>query len=137
MKPGQIWIRPLDRTLLVKAVLASLEGDSIVVLEGDLRSFAFSTDTQVALPPSFQRESPDTPNCIALRLDRGDAQRVFRTLTGTPGWSGRVEAMQIHHKAARAFVAGDSFHDECVSLWPAAPQGLLERLVSEGVAERL
>ncbi len=109
----------------------------MVVLEGRLGWVALPPKSLCQLPPMFERESPGAPDCVAIRLERGSAVSLFEALLDTPDWSERIEAMQIYRNGQRAFLAGDSFHEECISVWPAAPADLLDQLVSDGLAERL
>jgi hypothetical protein len=131
-----IWVRPLNLLGLVSAVLRAMEGNSVVVLEGNLKTLELPSD-QTALPPSFKSESTGAPDCIALSLERGDAQALIEILTKSRNWSKLVDAMQIYRGGQRAFVTGDAFHDECISIWPAAPLGLVAELTESGMAVTL
>jgi hypothetical protein len=131
-----IWIRPLNLSGLVAAVLRALEGNSLVVLEGDLQTLNLPS-RQIELPSAFRSESPGATDCVALPLEHGDAQALIDALTNSCNWSALVDAMQIYREGQRAFVTGDAFDEECISVWPGAPVGLVAELIESGVAVKL
>ena len=137
MKERGTWIRPLDLNKLIEQVLTELEGVAIVVLEGQVDQLNLPRSQQCLVPPTFKSEAPDSAGRIALRLGPGIAATIMNALHQSQDWVKNIEAMQIFVNGQRAFLAGDSFDSECISVWPGAPVNLVSRLVEDGLAELL
>ena len=130
------WIRPVNLEGLLKEVLLSLEGESVVVLEGELQGLPYPDDLKCSVPVDFKSEAPGF-DIVALSLNKGNAIPLFQAITRIQGWPTNIEAMQILKRGQRAFLAGDSFHEECISVWPAAPSELVNELASKQLASLL
>jgi len=125
------WIRPVNLQGLLKEVLVSLEGEAVVVLEGDSQALPHPDNLKCSVPIEFKSEAPGA-DVVALSLRKGNAMPMFLAITQSEGWPTNIVAMQIYKHGHRAFLAGDSFHEECVSLWHGASNTLIETLVSKG-----
>jgi hypothetical protein len=102
---GAIWVRPLNLLGLVSAVLRALEGNSAVVLEGNLQTLNLPS-RRTELPSAFRSESPGARDCVALPLEHGDAQALIDVLTKSRNWSELVEAMQIYRERRATGIHG-------------------------------
>jgi hypothetical protein len=80
MNKRATWIRPIDTKKLLKAVLTALEGESVVVLEGKVKSLVLPSELQCLVPAEFKSEAPGT-DVVALRLLIGSALAVFHAIT--------------------------------------------------------
>lgn len=114
-----------------------LEGDAVLVLEGQTDQLSLPLDQKCPIPISFKSEAPASANRIALRIGVGSGRSIAGALRSSQNWKAKVEAMQIFVAGARAFLAGDSFHGECISIWPGAPTDLVAKLVAKGIVEKI
>ncbi|AXQ30068.1 hypothetical protein D0B54_15930 [Solimonas sp. K1W22B-7] len=137
MNTRATWIRPLDLGKLLESVLTLLEGNAVVVLEGHLRQFDFPAPLRCSLPDGLGPETPHGEERMALRLAPGSALLIHRAIVEDPDWVQKISGMQVLVDGQRVFLVGDNFHEECISVWPAAPASLAAQLVAQGVADFL
>lgn len=130
------WIRPINLEDLLKEVLFSLEGESVVVLEGKFEVLSKYDGLKCSVPVDYKNEAPGS-ELIAFSLIKNNAKPIYKAITNLQDWPTNIKAMQILYRDQRAFLAADSFHEECISIWPAAPNELINELVSKRYASLL
>ena len=124
-----IWLRPLNIGLLQSMVFERLanEPNAVLVVRGDIAELPVPSEFVCPLPAENEVIA-STPRHKAFKLNHESWRLLCSALKEADWVSERLSEMEITVGGNSAFLVGDSFHPECVSLRQAAPKNLSKKL---------
>ncbi len=132
------WLDPVRPADIVRALVLTLAGDASVAIEGDAKALgslgaATMPGARVGPAEPFRPEYGGGAQMIILPLENEhDAAELHRLLAAGTRVRPEIRAIQIQRHGRVEFVAGDSFHRECVSVGAGVAEELLDGLVLSG-----
>lgn len=132
------WLDTRDKPGLLWAFLDHFREGSLLVLTGQLEQLRLfdlpGAERRVRLPEAKQTSWPEL-DVVVIPITADNAAELKRRLSSPTTFTdpGLVVEAEIIGHGERAFLAGDSFHRECVSAMPPTPEPLLKVPVSSGV----
>jgi len=132
------WLDTRDRPAVLWAFLEHFAADSVLVLKGTFADLPLlelpGAQTRRRAPGTKQTSWPEL-DVIELPLSQSSIQALKKILSGPHVFSdpGVLMEAELIHGGVRVFLAGDSFHRECVSAMSPTPESLLQSLVEKGV----
>jgi len=132
------WLDPRDKPALLVALMHQLAGNAHIVFEGDqedMESLDFSPIRGIfeGLVTPFNNEWREDSKSLVLPLTNDTIRQILDVVLPEDRIIHNVGAIQIEKDGQVQFMAGDNFHNECVSVGPAVPEQLLKDLVASGI----
>lgn len=132
------WLDTRDKPGLLWAFLNYFREGSLLVLTGQLeqlRLFDLPGAERRVRPPEAKQTSWPELDVVAIPITADNTAELKQRLSSPTTFTdpGLVVEAEIIAHGQCVFLAGDSFHRECVSAMPPTPESLLKVLVSSGV----
>ena len=126
------WIDVRDKLGFLSALMHKLASDnSQLILEGNLSRFDFRGLEECEIAGEYLC-SADT-SVICLSLTENQIKPVLRSVQPDGKFVSEILSIQIRVCNEIQFLAGDNFHNECISVGPAVPIEFLEMLKKKGI----
>ena len=132
------WLDPRDKPGLLIALMRLLAGNSHIAFEGDPDDMAEMNFTSIpgvreGIVAPFKNEWGKNAKVIILPLENDTIPLILREVLPEGRIVHKVGAIQIEKDGEIQFLAGDNFQRECVSVGPAVPEEVLDKLVAVGI----
>lgn len=113
MKKPAIWIRPINLTEFISELVLMLAGNALITIETN--NDFISNSAFLCQPPDYVMPEAKSMRMTCMKLEANNAHTVLQAIMQNANWIELIDFMQIYKNGERVFLAGDSFHKECIS----------------------
>jgi hypothetical protein len=128
------WLNARDKRGLLVALMNELYGNAEIELSGKLSSFDFSNIPKANVDSFLEETEEDS--IIILKLEKETIEAILNQILPKERFIKEIMFISIQKEGNVEFLAGDNFHNECISVGPAVSKTLLDRLVSQGILRK-
>lgn len=130
------WLDARDKPGLLVRLMKFLTGSARIMLQRnlsncDFRSIPGSQNSDLA--PLHPMTGPNEGPHVVLTLESDTVQPILEQVLPHGRIVREIEHIQIEKNGELQFMAGDNFHNECISVGPGVPEAFLKELVSCGI----
>lgn len=133
------WLKPKDKEKLLIALIKTLTGKAYIMLQGNLSDCDFSNIPGISFSkraPFHSMEGLDEGKFVIIPLEPETIDHIFTQILPEEKFINQIEHIQIEENGKLEFMAGDNFHDECISVGPNISEHFLKDLVAKGILQR-